>query len=90
MLDIKLIRENPKLVKENIKKKYQNEKLVLVEQIRKKDEEWRKLKYELDQFRKSRNEISEEINKAKKAKDEKLANELIKQAKEIPEQIKKT
>ena len=90
MLDIKLIRENPKLVKENIKKKFQNEKLVLVDEIRKKDEEWRKLKYELDQLRKSRNEISEEINKAKKARDEKLANELIKQAKEIPEQIKIT
>ncbi len=90
MLDIKLIRENPNLVKENIKKKFQNEKLVLVEQIREKDEEWRKLKYELDQLRKSRNEISEEINKAKKAKDEKLALELIKQAALIPNQIKKT
>lgn len=90
MLDIKLIRENPNLVKENIKKKFQDEKLILVDEIRKKDEEWRKLKYESDQLRKSRNEISEEINKAKKAKDEKLASELIKQATSIPEQIKKT
>ncbi len=88
MLDIKLIRENPRLVKENIKKKFQDEKLALVNEIIKKDEEWRRLKYEADSLRNERNKISEEINKAKKAKDEKLAVELIKQAKEIPEKIK--
>ena len=89
MLDIKLIRENPKLVKENIKKKFQDSKLHLVDKIIKKDEEWRKLKYEADNLRKQRNIVSEGINQAKKSKDEKKAQELIKKAKEIPEEIAK-
>jgi seryl-tRNA synthetase len=89
MIDIKLIRENSDLVKENLKKKFQEDKTELVDKAKKKDEEWRKLKYDTDNLRKERNKISEEINKAKKSKDEKLAKELIKQAKEIPEKIKK-
>ncbi|MFH1358427.1 MAG: serine--tRNA ligase [archaeon] len=89
MIDIKLIRENSDLVKKNIKKKFQDDKIELVDKVKKKDEEWRKLKYDADNLRKERNKISEEINKAKKSKDEKLAKELIKQAKEIPEKIEK-
>ncbi len=87
MIDIKLIRENPQLVKNNIKKKFQNEKLALVDKIKEKDIEWRKLKYDADQLRRERNQISEEINKAKKSKDEKLARELINQAKSLPIKI---
>ena len=45
MIDIKLIRENPNLVKENIKKKSQNEKVKLVNEIKKLDELWRNTKY---------------------------------------------
>ena len=89
MLDIKLIRENPELVKENMKKKFQNQKLPLVDEIRKKDEEWRKAKYQADSLRKERNLVSEGINQAKKAKDNKKAEELIKKAKSIPEEIAK-
>ena len=90
MIDIKLIREKPDLVKKNIKKKFQIHKLKLVDEIIEKDNKWRKLKYEVDQLRKSRNEISERINKAKKSKDEMFANELIKKAQSIPDQIKKS
>jgi len=89
MIDIKLIREKPELVKENIRKKFQNEKLVLVDEVKQKDEEWRKLKFQLDELRKKRNEISKEINEAKKQKNEKLASELIQRAKQIPEEISK-
>ncbi len=89
MIDIKLIRENPELIKENIKKKAQNQKLGLVDEIKKKDEEWRKCKFEADSLRKERNTVSEQINQAKKVKDNKKADELIKKAKEIPEQIVK-
>ncbi len=89
MIDIRLVRENPKLVKDNIKKKFQNEKLPLVDKVKKLDEEWRKLKYKEDGLRSGRNKISEEINKSKKAKDEKKAKELIKEAKEIPGKIAK-
>lgn len=89
MLDIKLIRENPKLVKENIKKKFQDSKIHLVDEIIKRDEEWRKSKFQADNLRKERNIVSEGINQAKKSKDEKKASELIKKAKSIPEEIAK-
>lgn len=87
MIDIKLIRENPELVKENIKKKFQNEKISLVDKIKKLDDEWRKLKYKEDGLRSERNKISEKINQLKKQK--KNASDLIKKAKEIPEKIAK-
>ncbi|VVB83778.1 Serine--tRNA ligase [uncultured archaeon] len=87
MIDIKLIRENPDIVKENIKKKFQTEKLPLVDKVIKLDEEWRKLKYQEDELRSRRNNISNEISEAKKAK--KNVSELLKNAKEIPEEIGK-
>ncbi|MEI6058260.1 MAG: serine--tRNA ligase [archaeon] len=88
MLDIKLIRENPELVKANIKKKFQNDKLPLVDKLLELDEEWRKGKVKVDGLRHERNKISEEINKAKKEKNEHHAQELIKKAKDIPERIR--
>ena len=87
MIDIRLIRENPELVKENIKKKFQNEKIILVDKIIKLDNEWRKIKYEEDKLRGDRNKISKEINSFMKAKKD--ASKLIKQAKEIPDKIEK-
>jgi len=89
MIDIKLIRESPELVKENIRKKFQDEKLPLVDKVIKLDEEWRKARLEADKLRSERNKISEEINQAKKKKDEKKATELIKKAKDIPGEIAK-
>jgi seryl-tRNA synthetase len=87
MIDIKLIRENPELVKENIKKKFQTDKLVLVDKIIKLDAEWRKFKTEEDKLRSSRNSISKEISEAKKAKKD--VSKLLKQAKDIPDEIAK-
>lgn len=87
MIDIKLIRENPELVKKNIKKKFQDEKLPLVDKVIKLDEEWRKLKYEEDKLRGDRNSISKQISEAKKAGSS--ATALMKKAKEIPEEIEK-
>jgi len=87
MIDIKLIRENPELVEKNIKRKGQNEKLVLLDKIIKLDENWRAVKFEADNLRKNRNVISEQINQAKKNKDEKKAKEFIQKAKKIPEEI---
>ena len=85
MLDIKLIRENPKLVRENIKKKFQSQKLPLVEKLLELDEEWRKLKLDLDNLRHERNSVSEEINKRKKQGQS--VQILIAKAKEIPQRI---
>ncbi|MBU0893838.1 MAG: serine--tRNA ligase [Nanoarchaeota archaeon] len=87
MIDIKLIRENPGLVKENIKKKFQEDKISLVDKVLKLDEEWRGLKYKEDGFRSERNKISQKINELKK--DKKDAKSEIKQAKEIPKKIEK-
>ncbi len=88
MIDIKLIRESPDIVRENIKKKFQNDKIPLVDKVIKLDEEWRKIKTKEDQLRSSRNKISKEINEAKKAK--KNVSALLKTAREIPEEIAKT
>ena len=89
MIDIKLIRENPEIVKKNIKKKFQDEKLPLVDKVRKLDDEWRKLKYEADTLRANRNKISEKINQLMKSKKKTEAQKFIKKAKEIPDKIAK-
>ena len=82
-----MIRENPELVKDNIKKKFQNEKLKLVDEIIKKDKEWRTFKAETDSLRAERNKISKDISEVKKAgKDTKV---LLKKAGLIPEKIEK-
>ena len=61
MIDIKLIRENPDLVKENIKKKFQDEKLSLVDEVAELDDQVRKAKQEGDSLRSKRNAVSKEI-----------------------------
>lgn len=61
MIDIKLIRENPELVKENIKKKFQDDKLALVDEVKKLDEEYRSLKTKADELRAQRNTASKQI-----------------------------
>ena len=61
MIDIKLIRENKDLVKENIKKKFQDEKLPLVDEVKELDEKVRKLKLEGDNLRSEKNSFSSEI-----------------------------
>ena len=69
MLDIKLIRENKDLVKENIKKKFQDEKLPLVDEVVNLDKENRSLKQEGDELRASRNKLSAEVGKFMKEKN---------------------
>ena len=61
MIDIKFLRENPEVVKENIRKKFQDEKLSLVDEVIALDAESRKAKQEADDLRASRNRISKEI-----------------------------
>ena len=61
MIDIKLIRENPELVKENIKKKFQDEKLLLVDEVIQLDTDVREAKGKGDALRAERNRISKEI-----------------------------
>ena len=63
MIDIKLIRENPDLVKENIKKKFQEEKLPLVDEVAQLDIQVRQAQTEADDLRNQRNVISKEIGR---------------------------
>ena len=61
MLDIKFLRENPDLVKENIKKKFQDHKLGLVDEVIDLDEKYRELQLSGDTLRMERNSLSKEI-----------------------------
>ncbi len=61
MIDISLVRENPELVKENIRKKFQDSKLPLVDEVLVLDKESRAVKLEADTLRGERNKISKEI-----------------------------
>ena len=87
MIDIKLIRENPELVKENIKKKFQDEKLVLVDEVKKLDEDYRALKSKQDDLRGQRNTLSKQIGAlmGQGKKDE--AEQVKKQVKTIGDEI---
>ncbi|MBQ6874866.1 MAG: serine--tRNA ligase [Lachnospiraceae bacterium] len=63
MLDIKFVRENPDIVKENIKKKFQDHKLPMVDEVIELDAERRKTQQEADDLKAARNKISKEIGK---------------------------
>ena len=63
MLDIRFLRENPDIVKENIKKKFQDHKLPLVDEVIQLDQESRDTKQEADNLRHERNKISKQIGK---------------------------
>ena len=103
MIDIKLIRENSDIVKENIKKKFQDEKLPLVDEVKELDEKVRKLKSEGDILRADKNKLSGEIGslmrEGKKEEAEEVKNEvagygekiaeLEKEEEELNERIKK-
>ena len=68
MLDLKFVRENPELVKENIRKKFQDQKLPLVDEVIELDKKVRELKLEGDNLRSERNKVSQEIGKLMKEK----------------------
>ena len=61
MLDIKFLRENPDIVKENIKKKFQDHKLPLVDEVIELDKQSRAAQSEADELRASRNQLSKQI-----------------------------
>ena len=67
MIDIKFLRENPEAVKENIRKKFQDEKLPLVDEVIALDKESRQTQQEADDLRANRNKISKEIGALMKA-----------------------
>ena len=93
MLDIRFVRENPEIVKENIKKKFQDDKLPLVDEVIALDEEKRNVQKRADELRSNRNKLSKEIGNlmAQGKKDEGMAlREQVKaQANELEELSKR-
>lgn len=89
MIDIKFLRENPEIVKENIKKKFQDKKLPLVDEVIELDKEKREIQQKADELRANRNKISKEIGalmaQGKKEEGMALKEEVSKQAKELEE-----
>ena len=61
MLDLKFVRENPEIVKQNIRNKFQDRKLALVDEVIELDAENRRVKQEADALRANRNKISKQI-----------------------------
>ncbi|MDD5331924.1 MAG: serine--tRNA ligase [Candidatus Nanoarchaeia archaeon] len=86
MIDIRLLRENPKIVKDNLKKRFKEDKINLIDEIIEKDRLVRDLKKETDDLRQRRNELAQEINTLKK--QNKDVKPILKEAKELPEKIK--
>ena len=103
MIDIKFLRENPEVVKENIKKKFQDNKLPLVDEVIELDTERRKTQQEADDLRASKNRIAKEIGglmaqgkkeeaeakKAEVAANSKRLQELEVMEKELDEKVTK-
>ena len=87
MIDINLIRENKELVKENIKKKFQSEKLPLVDEIEEKDKKFRQVKSQADDLRCERNNISSKIGEYVRNKEMDKVEECKKRVNEINTQI---
>ncbi len=87
MIDINLIRTNPELVKQNIKNKFQDEKLVLVDEVKEFDERAKQLKQETDELRNKRNTLSDEVGKCMREKNFTGADVIKAQVGEINNQI---
>ena len=87
MIDINLIRENPEVVKENIKKKFQDEKLVLVDEVRQMDADYRAAKTKGDNLRGERNKISKQIGLFMRDKNIEAAEQAKQSVKEIDQEL---
>lgn len=89
MLDIQLFRKNPELIKENLKKKFQDEKIPLVDEIRELDTEYRELKTTADELRGKRNDLSKQIGNLMREKKHEEAEEVKNQVKDFADQLEK-
>ena len=87
MIDIKLIRENRDIVKENIKKKFQDEKLELVDKVYDLDKEYRDCKAKGDNLRSEKNKLSSSIGQLMRDKKIDEANDAKKQVSDMQDEI---
>mgnify|MGYP006276928233 FL=1 len=88
MLDIKLIRENPDLVRGNLERRKKPKFLNMLDEVIAVDERWRQFKSEEDLLRQKRNELTNSIKKLKKDGKSDQIPQVIAEAKKIPDQIK--
>ncbi len=86
MLDIRLIRENPELVRKDLRRRGDREKLKLLDALIKGDREWRDSLKRLDELRRKRNQVTEEIARLKK--EGKSADAKIREMKKLPGEIR--
>lgn len=87
MLDIKLIRENPELVKENMRKKFQDAKLNLVDEVLELDVKYRQTKTRADELRGLRNKLSKQIGVLMGQKKKEEAEELKLQVQQLAQEL---
>lgn len=87
MIDIKLIRENPELVKENIRKKFQDYKLELVDKVIEKDTLRRETLQKGDNLRKERNSLSEQVGTLMREKKHDEAEKVKQEVKKINDEL---
>jgi seryl-tRNA synthetase len=87
MIDVKLIRENPNFVKENISRRNDPEKLRILDEFIEVDKQWRLMQTELNNLRKKRNQLSLEIAQRKKAEED--VTQLLTEAERLQSEIKK-
>lgn len=89
MIDIAILRENPTLVKENMKKKFQDEKIGLVDEAYKLDKDYREVLTKASELRAMRNKLSKEIGQFMREGNKEAAENNKKQVNEMAEELKK-
>jgi seryl-tRNA synthetase len=88
MLDLKLFRENPEVVKQNLERRKDKSRLKQVDEIIKLDNDWRRKKQEVDKLRAKRNDITSEVQKLKKSKKD-VSSKII-EAQTVSEKLKES
>ncbi len=88
MLDIKFVRENPEAVKENIRKKFQDQKVPLVDEVISKDKELRSMKQRVDDLRAMRNSLSKKIGGLMKEGKKEEAESVKQQVSSMADELK--
>ena len=88
MLDIQLFRTNPELIKENLKKKFQDEKISVVDEIRELDTKYRELKTRADELRGFRNDLSKQIGTLMREKKRDEAEQVKKDVQKFADELK--
>ena len=89
MIDIKFLRENPDIVKENIKNKFQEQKLVLVDEVIELDKKNREVKLNGDNLRSERKSLSAQIGGLMKNGQKEEAEKIKQQVQKINEELDK-